>query len=237
LWLQRERRIGQSPISSLHPPAAPKSRDRVLTGPELALLWAATDPTHEPLFGPPIRLLILLGQRLGEVVGMRATELSQDANGNVIWSLPGTRTKNGRPHTIALPKMARDILASVPRVGDLIFSTNGVRPISGWSRASSRIAARMASIARKEVAEFRLHDLRRTAATGMAELGIPTDTIEAVLNHVSGVRASVAGTYNRATLGPQKAAALEAWSQHVASIVSGGDKTNVVRLSKSRRAR
>ena len=239
-WAQRTRRVTANPVSDVHPPAPPlKARDRVLSDSELKVLWTATDPTHEPLFGAPTRLLLLLGQRLGEVVGMRATELSQDANGNVIWSLPGNRTKNGRPHTIALPKLGCDILASVPRSGDLVFSTNTSRPISGWSKASRRIAARMASIARKEIPEWRLHDLRRTAATGMAEIGIPPHIVEACLNHVSGAKSGVAGTYNRAAYGPEKKVALERWAAHIEGIVTGSKPAeaaaNVITLAAGKK--
>jgi hypothetical protein len=72
-----------------------------------------------------------------------------------------------------------------------------------------------------QIPDWRLHDIRRTVATGMAELGIAPQVVEAVLNHVSGAKAGVAGVYNRALYAPEKAAALERWSAHLESLLSG----------------
>jgi integrase len=85
-----------------------------------------------------------------------------------------------------------------------------------------------------KIPPWRLHDLRRTAATGMAEIGIAPHIVEAALNHVSGVKAGVAGTYNRATYAEEKRAALERWASHVEGIVSGRP-ANVVSLSRKRK--
>jgi integrase len=87
--------------------------------------------------------------------------------------------------------------------------------VSGWSKLKKRIDRRM------DTAPWRLHDLRRTTATGMAELGIAPHIVEAVLNHVSGARAGVAGTYNRAAYAGEKKAALERWAAHVEGLIKG----------------
>jgi len=77
---------------------------------------------------------------------------------------------------------------------------------------------------------WRLHDLRRTAATGMADIGIPPHIVEAALNHVSGAKAGVAGTYNRAAYANEKRAALERWALHIERLVSSGEPDKVVNL-------
>jgi hypothetical protein len=118
-----------------------------------------------------------------------------------------------------------------------VFSTSGKRPVSGWSKTKSRLDAAMLALAEKEIAPWVLHDLRRTAATGMANLGIAPHVVEAVINHVSGAKAGVAGIYNRAKYAAEKKEALARWTQHVEGLV--GDKpSNVVKMpSKKRKPR
>jgi integrase len=239
-WLQDQRRIAVDPTTGLRPPTAPKARERTLSNDEIRWFWSACESADAPRipgaprpFAPLLRLLLLLGARLNEIAGMTREELRDDGT----WHLPGSRTKNGRPHAVALPGTARDLIASM---GDgatgLVFSTNGRTRPSGWSRVKRRVDARMLTLARAErgpkavIAPFRLHDLRRTCATGMAELGIAPHIVEAALNHVSGARAGVAGTYNRAVYFDERRAALERWSLHVAGLVSG-KPANVTQLA------
>jgi integrase len=157
------------------------------------------------------------------------SELSEDGT---TWTIPGERTKNARPHLLPLSSLLRDLIAGIKRKSaavDLIFTTTGVSAPSGWSRAKRRLDAaikrELGSIA---LVPWKLHDLRRTAATQMAEIGIAPHIVEACLNHVSGHKASVAGIYNRATYAPEKKAALERWAAHVISVVSNGAPDNVV---------
>jgi integrase len=167
----------------------------------------------------------LTGQRRNEVAGMTRDELHDDGT----WHLPGGRTKNGRAHIVCLAPLARELIASVKAKPDspLIFTTTGTTSVSGWSRTKARLDAAMLAIAKKErganavIPAWRLHDLRRSAVTGMAELGIRPDVIEKVVNHVSGTRAGVAGTYNRSELLPERREALERWAAHVEGLVSG----------------
>lgn len=219
-WLQRHRRVTSNPCAGLHRPAAPRPRQRTLSSDEIRLFWGACDVVGEP-FGAILKLLLLTGARLNEVAGMRRSELRTDG----AWQLPGTRTKNSRPHKVLLPPPA---LALIP-VGaqDLVFTTTGTTPPSGWSRAKRRLDAAMLAAARNRardasIAPWRLHDLRRTAVTGMAELGVRPDVIELCVNHVSGSRGGIAGVYNQSELLPERKAALERWSAHVAGLVSGG---------------
>src|SRR5262249_1077671 len=114
------------------------------------------------------------------------------------------------------------------------FTTTGTTPPSGWSRAKRRLDAVMFTAARERargasIAPWRLHDLRRTAVTGMAELGVRPDIIELCVNHVSGSRGGIAGRYNHSGVVPERKAALERWSAHIAGLVSS-EKDNVVPL-------
>ena len=209
--LLQQRRIETNPCASVHRPEAGQARDRVLTHDEIAKFWTATDKVGEP-FGAALKLLLITGARLNEVSRMTRAELNDD-----MWSIPGTRTKNKRSHLVPLPPLARDILAGLPRIaGGLVFTTTGTTPISGWSKIKARLDGLMG-----DVPAWRLHDLRRTAATTMAEIGVPPHIVEAVLNHISGAKASVAGVYNRAAYAAEKKAALERWAAHIEGIVGG----------------
>jgi len=106
----------------------------------------------------------------------------------------------------------------VKRIEDanLVFTTTGRSPVSGWSKIKDRLDEAMG-----KPPHWILHDLRRTAATGMAELGIAPHIVEAVLNHISGAKAGVAGTYNRAAYAAEKKAALERWAAHITGLIEG----------------
>ena len=135
------------------------------------------------------------------------------------------------PHKLILPPMALALIP--PGLHDLVFTTTGTTPPSAWSRAKRRLDAAMLAAARDHahdapITPWRLHDLRRTAVTGMAELGVRPDVIELCVNHVSGSRGGIAGVYNQSELLPERKAALERWSAHVAALISDGD--NIVAL-------
>jgi integrase len=226
-WLIRDRRVTTNPCISVARPEIPKARDRVLGNSEIVRFWSATDAAGEP-YTALLRLLLLTGCRLNEVAGMRHREIEGDQ-----WLIPGERTKNHRAHVVPLPVLARDLIDSVKRIEGCpyMFSTTGRSPVSGWSKLKDRLDAAM-----KPATPWVLHDLRRTAATGMAEIGIAPHIVEAVLNHISGARAGVAGTYNRAAYAPEKKAALERWAAHIEGLVSGRAAT-VTPLRARTRAR
>ena len=172
-----------------------------------AVLSALTDDQ----FSDIIRLLILTGQRRDEIGGLRWSEVDLD-RGLIV--LPPARTKNKRLHELPLSWQARAILErQARRDGDLVFGT-GAGGFTSWSNSKATLDKRLNGIG-----EWRLHDLRRTAATMMAELGVLPHIIEAILNHVSGHRAGVAGIYNRAKYQADMRDALERWGEHVAGIV------------------
>jgi integrase len=131
--------------------------------------------------------------------------------------LPPARTKNGRQHAVPLSPIAAAILERQQRNSEFVFGNK-----ASWSDAKARLDARL------PIAPWRLHDLRRTCATGMAELGVAPHVIEAVLNHVSGHKAGVAGIYNRATYAVKCRAALERWADWVDGLTPSGATGNSV---------
>jgi integrase len=214
-WLAAKRRVLRNPCRDVSHPGAPPARERTLSADELRWLWCACNA--EPLYGPLVRLLACTGQRLNEVAGIRHCELTDNG---ALWTIPASRTKNHREHVVPLVGLARAQLVGAA-AGDLIFSTTTTTAVSGWSRLKRRIDRAMLEQARRErgkaagIPRWQLHDLRRSAVTGMGELGIRGDVIERVVNHQSGTRAGVAGTYNRAELLPERRDALESWARFV----------------------
>jgi integrase len=222
-WLVQQRRVPLNPCIGVHRPDTPKARDRVLSEEEVRNFWKAAD-AEPKVFAVPLKLLLLTGCRLNEVAGMRLSELSADQS---MWIIPGNRTKNKRAHAVPLSRLAQTLVRSaLQRRGpsDLVFSTTNISPVSGWSKVKARLDAQM------DIPQWRLHDLRRTAATGMAEIGVPPHIIEATLNHISGAKSGVAGVYNRALYAAEKKAALERWSQHLEAVVR--TSVNVVPLTR-----
>jgi integrase len=155
---------------------------------------------------------------------MRWTEF--DAN---TWTLPQERSKNRRAQTVALPPTAVTIIAAVPRTGrDHLFGDRADAGFTSWCDSKAKLDRRLADT----VKLWRLHDLRRTAATGMADLGIEPHHIEAALNHYSGHRRGVGGIYNRSSYERAVAAALARWAEHVLSLVEERE-SNVVALERA----
>lgn len=231
-WCVERDIIGLSPAMGVKPVAKEKSRDRVLTDDEIKLFWQACTIEGQP-WGHLGKMLLLTGQRLGEVVNMTDREVSGD-----LWHLTADRTKNGRAHDVPLSEAARDVLDAVERVkGDAgyLFTTTGESALQGYHKGRNHIANRMVEIASQEqgvavaIPHWTFHDLRRTAATGMARLGIPVRITEAVLNHVSGTAGGIVSVYQRHDYADEKRQALDAWARFVGDLVEGG-ADNVVRL-------
>jgi integrase len=231
--------IETSPCIRVARPSEEKSRDRVLTDDELRLIWTAATRKGWP-FGSLVQTLMLTAQRRTEVGDMRWGELKDRG----LWTIPGNRTKNGAEHDVPLSPAAQAVLSSAPRIAgsEFVFTTMGARPVSGYSQAKERLDGLVLELARQEAMEagrdaaaitgasWRLHDLRRTAASGMARMGVPVHVIEAVLNHRSGAISGVAAIYNRHSYLPEKRHALEAWAAHVTGLVNGPVTSNVVQL-------
>ena len=210
-WAMKEGFCKHNPVTASHDPGAgAKPRDRVLDDGELAKVWYAC-PDDD--YGTCIKLLMLTGQRLREVGAMGWDELDQ-ASGK--WTIPAARTKNGREHMLPLPAACWNIIEQVPRRldNDHLFGRSG-RGFTSFS------VGKVLLDQRSGVSDWVVHDLRRSVATGMADLGITPHVIEAVLNHVSGHKRGVAGVYNRSLYERETRAALAAWADHVREITTG----------------
>jgi integrase len=248
-WAVERDIIRVSPCDGVKAPSAAVSRDRVLTDDELRIAWGAFEKTGWP-FGPLARLLVLTGARLREVGEMRWSEI--DLEGKT-WTVPKERAKNGIAHEIPLTAPALTILQGLPRVDGgkgapgYVFTTTGKTPVSGYSKAKDQFDAAILNLLRKAAMErggdpaqitppepWVIHDLRRTAASSMAGIGIAPHVVEAVLNHRSGTIKGVAAVYNRYSYAAEKRAALEAWARALDAIVSGKPAGNVVELSSAR---
>lgn len=231
-WALREGIAASNPVVTTNRPAQPKSRERILSDAELAEIWAAC---RDDDYGRIVRLLILTGQRRDEVGSMTRSEIDLDGKN---WSLAPNRTKNARPHTVPLSELALAIVRQTAWEKDrqLLFG-DGQGSFSGWSKAKAALDRRILEGRQeavkcagrqteniKAIEPWTLHDLRRTCATRMAELGVLPHIIEAVLNHVSGHKAGVAGVYNRSTYRVEKAQALARWAEHIRAVVEGHDR-------------
>ena len=226
-WAIGEGLVDSNPVlGTNNPGGTPKARDRVLTYDELIQIWNACGDDEG---GRIVKLLILTGQRRQEIGGMAWPELDRN---NGTWRLPGSRTKNGREHKLSLPGLAWSIIEKVPRreTNKHLFGI-GSRGFGNWYKLKAALDSRC------QIAEpWRLHDLRRTVATKMAEspspddpeveggLGVKPHIVEALLNHISGHKAGIARVYNKATYQTEVKNALAIWADHVASIVSGGER-------------
>lgn len=235
-WCVERDVLPMSPATGVKPVAKETSRDRVLTDDELRWFWQACGLEGAP-WGPLGKVLLLTGQRLNEVAQMKDTEIR-----GAVWHLSSDRTKNGRAHDVPLTTAVQIVLDAVPRIADekgvvhFVFTTTATTPVSGFHKARQHLADKMTAIAAKECGEpveiphWTFHDLRRTAATGMARLGIAVRVTEAVLNHVSGTGGGIVAVYQRHDYADEKRAALEAWARMVLSLVEG-QPDNVVRLT------
>ena len=206
-WCISREIIATHPMNGLERPGAPASRERVLNDEELVKVWNGAGKV--PVFGDVVKLLILTGARKEEIGALRWDEIQGDhillANG---------RTKNGKAHIIPLTPAARALIEAMPRVGDYVFTLNGKKTVTGWSRAKENLdKATM-------VSDWRIHDLRRTVATNMQKMGVTLQTVEAVLGHVGGSRSGIVGVYQLHDFADEKRAALEAWGKHVEGLVS-----------------
>lgn len=222
-WCVERDLIAVSPIYGLTAPPRPEARDRVLSDDELRLVWNASGELGFP-FGPIIRLLILTGQRRAEVAGMMWSELDLEDR---TWRIPKERSKNGKAHEVDLSDQAVAILKEVTAAGSVVFPARGEGAARGFSATKRRLDSLIEGARRKadasiadDLPPWRLHDLRRTAATGMAALGIAPHIVERVLNHISGTQSGLVGVYQRHEYRAERKAAIVAWDKHVEAVVS-----------------
>jgi integrase len=242
-WAIKEGLVEANPVVGTNLQADEQPRERVLSDAELVAIWTAC---RDDDYGRIVRLLILTGQRRDEVGGMAKSEISLGARK---WSIPRERTKNSRAHEVPLSDLALGIVEKAirrdgtegrdPIFGDGPRASGGTaRGFSGWSKAKLQLDRRVmepredaATTRKSEMAiPWQLHDLRRTVATRMADIGVLPHVVEAVLNHVSGHKAGVAGVYNRAIYAAEKRQALDLWAAHIEALLEGRSASNVVQL-------
>ena len=195
-----------SPAYGIKKPNKETNRDRFLSQAEIVTFWQACTKVGYP-WGDYGKVLLLTGQRKTEVAQMTSRELDGST-----WAMSAARTKNGREHIVPLPQAALNVLTGE---GEYLFCTNGTTPIQGFSKGLGFIHREMANLDGKPVDHFTFHDLRRTASTHMNRLGVSVPVVEAILNHVSGSRAGVAGRYNQHAYEQEKREALDLWAREV----------------------
>lgn len=229
-WLVDRGELETTPCLNLSKPAPERSRDRVLMDAELLTVWQAAGASAGA-FGKLVRLLILTGQRRGEVAGLRPCDVDFAAR---TWTLPREFTKNDRLHVVPLSRPAALILTELvaspkgePPVAEaFLFAParmweskgDAARPMSGWTKLKSALDKKVTELAGAELAGWTLHDLRRTVASGMAGLGVAPHVVERLLNHSSGIIRGVAAIYNRHTYQPEMRAAVDQWAKHLAGL-------------------
>jgi len=211
-WALKEEIIEASPALSLDPPGGSekdRERTRTLSADEIRLVWNSFDKLGYP-WGPLFKMLIITGQRCGEVGGMKWSEITDDG-----WHVPNERAKSGRGHLIPLSSLAREILDEVPEIGELVFRTR----LGSWSWAKERVDAK--------IPHWRLHDLRRTFATHLRSLGVDRLVVSKLLNHAEG---GVTKIYDRYTADPEKSAAMERWANRLREIIKDAPIDSVIQM-------
>jgi integrase len=224
-WATKRGSLAANPFQNL-PQVPIAKRERVLADGELRSIWIATaDPGS---FNAIVRMLMLTGQRREEVTGMTWEEIAPDLS---TWTIPASRAKNGVAHFVPLSTQAQAILRAAPRRAEDVDNADepelvfpGQRgPFGGFGKSKAMLDERCGA------KEWRLHDLRRTMATGLQRLGVRLEVTEAVLNHVSGSLAGIVGVYQRHDYAAEKRAALTAWGEHVGTIVEKREFVDNVR--------
>jgi integrase len=215
-WALKEELIESSPAMQIDRPGKETERERSLSADEIKTVWAAFGKLGYP-FGPLFKMLLVTGQRRGEIAGMKWSEINGEG-----WRLPGERTKNGKGHLVPLSSLAREILKDIPQIGELVFRSRTDTPLQGWNKPVKRLLC-------EPIEPWRLHDLRRTFATHLRSLGVDRLVVSKLLNHAE---AGITHIYDRYSADPEKSAAVERWANRLREIISGVPADNVVQMRR-----
>lgn len=235
-WAMERGEIADNPVRLMAKPSAPEARNRVLSDDELAAVWTEAESLRAP-YGPFFKLLILTGQRREEVAAMTWAEVDR---ASATWVIPASRAKNGVSQLVPLAPAVLDVLDKLslelqiaeeeketdakrwPKSGPLL-TTYGRTAIKSYSKAKAKLDEAITKTRGRAgpLLAWRVHDLRRTLATGLQKLGVRWEVCEAVLNHVSGARSGVAGIYQQHDWKEEKRDALRAWAAAVSAIAAG----------------
>ena len=213
-WCLRMGIVEANPVIGTIQPVGGSARDRVLSDAELGAIWRSCGDDD---YGRIVRLLILLGCRRQEVGGMTWAEFDFE---QATWTLPAARSKNHRAHTLPLMPEAMAIIRGIPRMATRpwLFGVHSPHGFFDWVCGKGRLDVACG------VGGWRLHDVRRTVATGLADLGVQPHIIEQILNHQSGHKAGIAAIYNRSSYDREVKTALALWADHIRSVVEGGER-------------
>jgi integrase len=243
-WAVEQEILVANPMLGMKRPIKKEApRERELSPGEIRTLWFALDtvPGKRVLWkrqagdlpmsratALAMKLSLATGQRIGEVSGLALSEL--DLNDMTpIWTIPRSRTKNREPHRVPLSPIAVQLICEArEHAGSspwLFPNPRGEGPID--PHAATKALGRARPML--GLADFRVHDLRRTAATRMGEMGIAPHTISLVLNHISVRRGTITGkVYNQYSYDREKREALNAWAARLERVIAGEDAANVV---------
>jgi integrase len=224
-WAVDKDRIAVSPSDGVKPPSKERSRDRWLADAEIVWFWRACDQIGYP-FGPLFQTLLLTSQRLAETASMEWGELDLEAG---FWVIPRHKAKSDRTHEVQLAEPVVALLRAQPRLGPYVFTGKTGHHVTGFTYGKTLLDAAIAAVAGNKVEKFILHDLRRTAASGMARLGTAPQVVDRILNHSAGTIRGVAAVYNRFEYRDERRAALAAWASYVTGLLSPAPR-NVVLL-------
>jgi integrase len=216
-WVAKSPRryIPYSPMAGMSLPFKPVKRKRVLSDGELVAVWRAAETRNDD-YGVIIRLLILAGQRRGEIASLHTAYIDGD-----LVTLPEELAKNHEEHTYPLGKLAQSLL---PRREGLLFPARARgTPMNHWSECKEVLDEQC------QIAPWQLRDLRRTFATKLASLRVPPHIIERLLNHklgtiqTGGEISAVAAVYNRHMYLDEMREAIELWATHLALLLAQSD--------------
>jgi integrase len=203
-WAYRKHYLDQSPLARMQPPKGYNARSRILTDEELMKVWRACEGT----FGDIVKILILTGQRVGEI-----SRLTSDVVREGTITLPSWGTKNGHEHTFPIGALSKEIVHG--KTG-LVFPARGRETtFNGFSKCKAKLDRTSG------VKDWTLHDLRRTFASGLASIGVQLPVVERLLNHVSGSFSGIVGVYQRYDFFPEMQDAITRWEEHVRKLLEG----------------
>lgn len=207
-WAHRQHYLDRDPMERMQAPPASTPRDRILTDEELKRVWRAAG---DDSYGKIVKLLILTGQRRGEITGLTGGMVGADAI-----TFPSDYTKNGRQHILPLGTMAKEILGRPRPRESLYFPARGkTTPFNGFSKGKAHLDNRCGS------SDWTVHDLRRTFASGLACIGVTLPVIERLLNHVSGSFGGIVGVYQRYDFMPEMRDAITKWEGRISGLLAG----------------
>jgi integrase len=210
-WAIGEGLAENHPVIGTNKPEEPQARDRILSDAELLALWQATE--EQTPFNRIVRLLITTGQRRSEVGGIAFGELNPE---RTLWTIPADRAKNGHKHEVPLGTLARGVIAAVPEVvgKTTLFGARTAKGFTSWNQHKQALDKQLGD----KVEPWTLHDLRRTVATRLSDLGAEPHIVEQLLNH-RGHKRGVAGRYNHSKYTKAVETAVLLWNNHILSLI------------------